>query len=136
MVGPAKEKVLLVGCFRGRDGHVEALESLDELRLLAQTAGGSVVSAALQERRTIDPATFIGKGKAEEIGMVCREQAVDLVVFDEDLSPAQARNLEKLTGVRVIDRSQLILDIFALGARTSVARAQVELAQLETCCRG
>ncbi|HVP58064.1 MAG TPA: GTPase HflX [bacterium] len=131
MVGPAKEKVLLVGCFRGRDGHVEALESLDELRLLAQTAGGSVVSAALQERRTIDPATFIGKGKAEEIGMVCREQAVDLVLFDEDLSPAQARNLEKLTGVRVIDRSQLILDIFALGARTSVARAQVELAQLE-----
>jgi GTP-binding protein HflX len=123
--------VLLVGCFRRRDGHGEALESLDELGFLARTAGGTVVSSALQEKRTIDPATFIGKGKAEEIGVVCRERAVDLVVFDEDLSPAQARNLENLTGARVIDRSQLILDIFALGARTSVARAQVELAQLE-----
>ena len=131
MAERAREKVLLVGCFRGRDGHGEALESLDELGLLAKTAGGTVVSSVLQERRTIDPATFVGKGKAGEIGVICRERAVDLVVFDEDLSPAQAGNLEELAGVRVIDRSQLILDIFALGARTSVARTQVELAQLE-----
>jgi GTP-binding protein HflX len=131
LVERAREKVLLAGCFKGRDGHGEALESLDELGLLARTAGGTVVSSVLQERRTIDPATFIGKGKAEETGVICRDLAVDLVVFDEDLSPAQARNLEEITGVRVIDRSQLILDIFALGARTSVARTQVELAQLE-----
>jgi GTPase len=131
LVRRASERVLLVGAFRGRDGRGEADESLDELGLLARTAGGTVVSRVLQERRTVDPATFVGKGKAEEIGAVCRDGAVDLVVFDDDLSPAQARNLEKLAGVRVIDRSQLILDIFALGARTSVARAQVELAQLE-----
>jgi GTP-binding protein HflX len=90
-----------------------------------------VVGRVLQERRAADPATFIGKGKAEEIGDLCRAKDVDLVIFDEDLSPAQARNLEELAGARVIDRSQLILDIFALGARTSVAKAQVELAQLE-----
>jgi len=126
-----KEKVLLVGAYRGRDGRGGAGESLDELALLARTAGGEVVSGVLQEKRKIDPATFIGRGKAEEIGEMCREKAVDLVVFDDDLSPAQARNLEELVGVRVIDRSQLILDIFALGARTSVAKAQVELAQIE-----
>ncbi|MFH1221377.1 MAG: GTPase HflX [Candidatus Eisenbacteria bacterium] len=126
-----KEKVLLVGAYRGRDGRSGAGESLDELALLARTAGGDVVSRVLQEKRTIDPATFIGRGKAEEIGELCREKGVDLVVFDDDLSPAQARNLEELVGVRVIDRSQLILDIFALGARTSVAKAQVELAQIE-----
>lgn len=126
-----REKVLLVGSCRGRKERSGALESIEELGLLASTAGGEVVADVLQERRGIDPATYIGKGKAEEIGGLCRERGIDLVVFDEDLSPAQARNLEEITEVRVIDRSQLILDIFALGARTSVAKAQVELAQLE-----
>jgi len=102
-----------------------------ELGLLTATAGGNVVARMLQEKRQPDPATFVGRGKADELGVVCRERAADVVIFDDDLSPAQARNLEKLTGRRVIDRSQLILDIFALGARTNVARAQVELAQLE-----
>jgi GTP-binding protein HflX len=127
----SREKVLLVGCFQGRGGRAEAEESMDELGLLAATAGGKVVARMLQEKRQPDPATFVGKGKADEIGLVSRERGADVVIFDDDLGPAQARNLEKLTGRRVIDRSQLILDIFALGARTSVARAQVELAQLE-----
>lgn len=126
-----REKVLLVGSYRRRELRTEAGDSIEELALLAKTAGGEVVGQFLQERRTIDAATFIGKGKAEEIGGHCRAAGVDLVVFDDDLSPAQARNLENLTGARVLDRSQLILDIFATGARTSVAKAQVELAQLE-----
>ncbi len=125
------EKVLLVGIFSGRGGRTVARESLDELASLTRTAGGEVVASVLQERRHVDPATFVGKGKAEEIGELCREQGIDLIVFDDDLSPAQARNLEKITSCRVIDRSQLILDIFALGARTSIAKAQVELAQIE-----
>jgi GTP-binding protein HflX len=125
------ERVLLVGTYRGRSGRQDAADSIAELGLLAATAGGEVVADVLQERRGVDPATCVGKGKAEEIGAICRASDIDLVVFDDDLSPAQARNLEKLTEVRVLDRSQLILDIFALGARTSVAKAQVELAQLE-----
>jgi len=126
-----KEKVLLAGAYRGRDGKDDAAESIKELGLLAATAGGQVVGSVLQEKRAADPSTYVGKGKADEIGGLCRSLAADLVVFDSDLSPAQARNLEDITGIRVIDRSQLILDIFALGARTSVAKAQVELAQLE-----
>lgn len=128
---PGSERVLLVGVFDRRSSRTGEEESIEELASLTETAGGEVVASALQERRTIDPATFIGKGKAGEIGSICTAEKIDLVVFDDDLSPAQARNLEKLTGRRVIDRSQLILDIFATGARTSVAKAQVELAQIE-----
>lgn len=128
---PGSERVLLVGVFDRRSSRTSEEESIEELASLTETAGGEVVASALQERRTIDPATFIGKGKAGEIGSICTAEKIDLVVFDDDLSPAQARNLEKLTGRRVIDRSQLILDIFATGARTSVAKAQVELAQIE-----
>jgi GTP-binding protein HflX len=130
-VAGKREKVFLVGSYRGRSGRAGAQASVEELALLAATAGGEVVADALQEKRAIDPATFIGKGKAEEVGGLCRTVGADVVIFDDDLSPAQARNLERLLGARVIDRSQLILDIFALGARTSVAKAQVELAQLE-----
>ena len=126
-----REKVLLVGTYRGRDGRQDATESIAELGMLAKTAGGEVVGDVLQEKRAADPATFVGKGKADEIGGLCRSLGADVVIFDSDLSPAQARNLEEITGARVVDRSQLILDIFALGARTSVAKTQVELAQLE-----
>jgi GTP-binding protein HflX len=110
---------------------VGAEESIEELASLAETAGGEVIDTVLQERRSPDPSTFVGKGKAEEIAATAAVNDIDLVVLDDDLSPAQARNLEHLVGRRVIDRSQLILDIFALGARTSVAKAQVELAQIE-----
>jgi GTP-binding protein HflX len=128
---PQSERALLVGVFGRRGSREVAEESIEELASLTETAGGEVVATVLQERKAIDPATFIGKGKATELGDVCKEEGIDLVVFDDDLSPAQARNLERLTGRRVIDRSQLILDIFATGARTSVAKAQVELAQIE-----
>jgi len=126
-----RERVLLVGLVRGRGNRAEAEESIEELTSLAETAGGEVIDAVLQGRRHPDTATFVGKGKAEELAAISEEKEIDLVVLDDDLSPAQAKNLEHLIGRRVIDRSQLILDIFALGARTSVAKAQVELAQIE-----
>lgn len=126
-----RERVLLVGLVRGRGGRTAAEESMEELASLAETAGGEVIDAVLQERHHPDTATFVGKGKAEELAAICEEKDIALVVLDDDLSPAQAGNLERRVGRRVIDRSQLILDIFALGARTSVAKAQVELAQIE-----
>jgi GTP-binding protein HflX len=106
-------------------------EHLDELEKLIETAGGTVAAKMLARRTAPDPATFVGKGKAEEIKAIAEQHAATLVVFDDDLSPAQVRNLEKITGVKVIDRSGLILDIFAGRARSREARTQVELAQLE-----
>ena len=128
---PDKEKVLLVGVIRDGEGRAAEEESMEELASLTTTAGGEVATAVFQERKSIDPSTFIGRGKAEGVAAQCAADGIDLIVFDDDLSPAQATNLEKITGVRVIDRSQLILDIFALGARTSAAKAQVELAQMQ-----
>lgn len=104
-------------------------DSLDELALLADTAGASIVERFLQTRRKPDPATFIGRGKIADIA--ARNGSFDLVIFDDDLSPAQAATLEKMIGKRVIDRSGLILDIFARRARSREARTQVELAQLQ-----
>jgi GTP-binding protein HflX len=126
-----RERVLLVGVVMDGEGREAEEESMDELASLTATAGGDVAVTVFQERKSINPSTFIGRGKAEEIAATCAAEGIDLIVFDDDLSPAQATNLEKITGVRVIDRSQLILDIFALGARTSAAKAQVELAQMQ-----
>jgi GTP-binding protein HflX len=106
-------------------------EHLEELAKLVESAGGNVVATVAAKRPTPDPATFVGKGKAEEIKRLATRHAATLIVFDDDLSPAQVRNLEKLTEVKVIDRSALILDIFARRARSREARTQVELAQLE-----
>jgi GTP-binding protein HflX len=106
-------------------------EHLDELEKLIETAGGNVIAKMLARRTAPDPATFVGKGKAEEIKAVAEHHSAQLVVFDDDLGPAQVRNLEKIIGVKVIDRSGLILDIFAGRARSREARTQVELAQLE-----
>jgi len=105
--------------------------SLDELEKLTETAGATVVSRFAQHLRGISPATLIGSGKVEEIRGYLREIKPDLVIFDEDLSPAQQRNLESSFQTRVIDRSQLILDIFAQRARSNEGQLQVELAQLE-----
>ncbi len=105
-------------------------ESLDELTLLAKTAGADVVGKVVQERARLDPAFFIGKGKAQAVADLMEEQNADLVIFDDDLSPAQVRNLEKIIESKIIDRSGLILDIFARRARTKEAKTQVELAQL------
>ena len=88
-------------------------ESLDELALLAETAGADPVHRELQQRRTPDPATYIGKGKAEEAREAAQAMDVDVVIFDDELTPAQQRNLEKLFAVDVVDRVALILDIFA-----------------------
>jgi GTP-binding protein HflX len=106
-------------------------ESLDELAALSRSAGASVVGTLYQKRRTPDPATYLGSGRAEELRRRCEELAATLVIFGSDLSPAQGVNLERLVGVRVVDRSQLIMDLFAARARTHQARLQVELAQLE-----
>ena len=106
-------------------------DPLEELRGLATTAGAIVVGGLTQRRQEINPATYIGKGKLVELQEQVRLTDADVVVFDNDLSPAQIRNLEKATEVKVLDRSELILDIFATRARSSESRLQVELAQLE-----
>ena len=106
-------------------------EHLEELAQLAMTAGAEVVGRTVQGRNRVDITTYIGQGKVDEIKQICEEWAVNLVIFDDDLSPAQGKNLEKLLNVRVIDRSELILDIFARHAKTQQAKIQVELAQLE-----
>jgi GTPase len=106
-------------------------DPLEELRGLAITAGAIIVGGLAQRRRDIVPGTYIGKGKLQELQNEVAARDADVVIFDNDLSPAQVRNLEKATGVKVLDRSELILDIFATRARSAEARLQVELAQLE-----
>ncbi|MCI0743419.1 MAG: GTPase HflX, partial [Gemmataceae bacterium] len=106
-------------------------DPLEELRGLTTTAGAVPMGGVLQKRDAVVPGTYIGKGKLEELKAEVEAQDADVVIFDNDLSPAQVRNLEKATGVKVIDRSELILDIFATRARSVAARLQVELAQLE-----
>ncbi|MFI5371816.1 MAG: GTPase HflX [Candidatus Eisenbacteria bacterium] len=129
---PRSERAVLVGhAGRGLAGAHDLERSLDELALLADTAGACVVGRLAQRRGAIHPATFIGKGKVDELKDQATERDADLVVFDDDLSPAQVKNLEKALGRKVIDRSELILDIFAKRARTRESRLQVELAQLE-----
>ena len=125
----ARERAILVGATTGDS--LLAKESLEELRRLAETAGARVVGECLQRRRTPHPATFIGAGKVRELAAACRDADADVVIMDVDLTGAQVRNLEKATDRKVIDRTELILDIFARGARTSMACDQVELAQLE-----
>ena len=126
---PRAERALLVG-HAGRDGR-DLIRSLDELALLADTAGARVVDRVVQRRGTIHPGTFIGKGKLEEVKERASGLDADLAIFNDDLSPPQVRNLEKALGVKVVDRSELILDIFSRRARTRESRLQVELAQHE-----
>jgi GTP-binding protein HflX len=125
------EKVFLVAVDTGTEDGWSAQDSLAELANLASTAGAEVVGAEWQNRRHIDPNWYIGKGKAEELAAAKRETGFDVLIADDELSPAQQRALEELLRVKVIDRSRLILDIFALHAQTHEGRLQVELAQLE-----
>jgi len=125
------EKAFLVAVDVGDDGGWTAEESLNELANLATTAGADVVGAEWQNRRHVDPHWYVGKGKAEELVSAKSETGFDLLVADDELSPTQQRTLEELVKVKVIDRSRLILDIFAQHARTHEGRLQVELAQLE-----
>lgn len=128
----AKSPAILVGIAERGSELDECERSLDELARLLDTAGGEVFARVMQVKESFDPRTCIGSGKVKEISEVCRDNAVSLVVFDFELTPAQIRNLEADIGedVRVIDRSMLILDIFALHAVSGEGKLQVELAQL------
>lgn len=125
------EKAVLVGlnadCFAPDETATE--ESLEELEALLETAGGECTAKVLQNRHAPDPHSFIGEGKAEEISQLVQSTEAGMVIFDNDLSPSQIRALEELTGAVVLDRSALILDIFAQRAKTAEGRLQVELAQ-------
>ena len=124
------DRALVVGVIFKNDERVHVDEYVNEVVLLADTAGARVVKTIFQERHSPDPAYFIGKGKAEEIGQLCDTEDIALVIFDDDLSGVQIRNLETIIDKRVLDRSGLILDIFALRARSREAKLQVEMAQL------
>jgi len=126
-----KERCVIVGVSTRLVGREETEEYLNELTLLADTAGAEVVARISQDRDRVDAATFIGKGKVEELHELIVEQGIQLVIFDDDLTGAQNRNLEEILMCKVLDRSGLILDIFAARAKTNEAKTQVELAQLQ-----
>ncbi|MCX7930781.1 MAG: GTPase HflX [Chlorobi bacterium] len=115
---------------KGSDRHVVD-EYLDEIEQLCHTAGADIVLRIVQERERLDPATFVGKGKVIELQTLVAEYGAQFVIFDENLSPVQVRNLQQALGIKILDRSMLILDIFAKHARTIEAKTQVELAQLQ-----
>jgi GTP-binding protein HflX len=125
------ERAALVGLFNGSTRRFDPEHSLDELAGLAAAAGATVVLRMLQERPKPDPATFLGSGKVAALAAACDETGADVVIFDNELSPAQLRNLERALDRKVVDRTQLILDIFARRARTREGKLQVELAQLK-----
>lgn len=126
-----RERAALVGLATGRTKRVDAERSLEELEGLAEAAGARAVLRTVQERARPDPSTFLGSGKIESLATECAEHDVDVVVFDNELTPAQLREIGDVVGRKVIDRTQLILDIFARRARTREGRLQVELAQLK-----
>lgn len=126
-----KERAILVGLYGHGTTREKAEEYLTELALLTDTAGGSVVQTFLQNRDRPHRGTFVGKGKLAEIKSISTDEEADLIIFDDDLSPTQTRNLERELEVKVMDRSGLILDIFASRAKSAAAKTQVELAQLE-----
>jgi len=125
------EKAVLVGLITGQQDEGTVAEYLDELAFLVDTAGGVTLKRFTQRLDKPEVATFVGKGKLEELRAYVKESEADLVVFDDELSPSQHRNISKALSCRVVDRSNLILDIFALRARSAHARTQVELAQYQ-----
>jgi GTP-binding protein HflX len=128
---PPKEKAVALGIFRSRSDKWKEEQSLQELSTLAITAGADVLQIFLQEKPRRDPAYYCGKGKLEEIRAYCEMKNIDLVFFDDPLTPAQMRNVEELLDRKVLDRTQLILDIFAQRAKTAEGKLQVELAQID-----
>jgi GTP-binding protein HflX len=125
------ERAILIGILYPGQEEREADEYLDELAFLTETAGADPVRRFIQRLDMANPRTFVGSGKIEEIGLFTRENNIDIAIFDDELSPGQLRNIEKALGCRILDRTNLILDIFARRARTSHARTQVELAQYQ-----
>ncbi len=126
-----KERAILVGVRLPSMSAEEAAESIEELAFLADTAGAIVVDRVIQSRKSLNPAFYIGKGKVIELKELALQKNANLLIFDDDLRARQVRNLEEDSQIRVIDRTELILDIFALRARTREAKIQVELAQME-----
>jgi len=124
------EKVILVGC-QTTDDTARFEYSMEELASLTETAHGQVVASITQNRDRIHPSTYIGKGKVEELEVLAEEMDADIIIFNDELSPSQVRNLSKNIEARIIDRTQLILDIFAGRARSKEGKLQVELAQLQ-----
>lgn len=125
------ERAILVGIVKPGETEEETKEYLDELEFLVETAGGETVRSFTQKMQKPDRATFVGTGKLEEINAFVKSEEIDIVVFDDELSPSQLRNIENELQVKILDRSNLILDIFARRAQTSQAKTQVELAQLQ-----
>lgn len=126
-----RERTLLIGVYGPETARLQAEEYIEELAMLTNTAGGVTVDKILQNRNHPDPSTYIGKGKLREIRQMTKNRNIDTLIFDDDLSPTQIRNVEKKTKAKVLDRSGLILDIFASRAKTAAAKTQVELAQLQ-----
>lgn len=126
-----KERALLVGVYGADTYRWQAKDYIDELELLANTAGANTIDKILQNRIHPDPTSYVGKGKLQELKAIVGEMNIDLLIFDDDLTPTQVRNIEKGIESKVLDRSGLILDIFASRAKTSAAKTQVELAQLQ-----
>lgn len=126
-----RENVLIIAVKKAKDTAHHFETSLDELQSLSHTAGGKVKEVVTQNRVQIHPVTYVGEGKTEDIRLLIDQHDIDLVIANDELSPAQLRNLNDHFGLRVIDRSQLILDIFAARAKTKEGKLQVELAQLE-----
>ncbi len=125
------ERAILVGCQLDQTDDEQFLSSLQELESLTETAGGKVAAVLSQKRARPHPATYIGKGKVEELVNLEKETEPDVIIFNDELSPSQLRNLSKLVDARLIDRTQLILDIFAQRAQSHEGKLQVELAQLK-----
>lgn len=125
------EKALLVGLITPDQNEEKSEEFLDELEFLAYTAGGQVLGRFVQKLNYPNPKTFIGSGKIEEIRSFVKDNDISTVIFDDELSPAQIKNIERILDCKIVDRTNLILDIFAQRAQTSYARTQVELAQYE-----
>ena len=125
------EKAILVGIITPGETEEQTKEYLDELEFLVDTAGGETIRSFTQRMQKPDRATFVGTGKLEEINAFVKSEEIDIVVFDDELSPSQLRNIENELQVKILDRSNLILDIFARRAQTSQAKTQVELAQLQ-----
>jgi GTP-binding protein HflX len=123
------ERAILLHTILHKDKNSE--DSLAELMSLAKTAGAKVLDSVVQRRKKIDPSLYLGKGKVSELAELCKDKEIDVVICDDDLAPAQVSNLEKIIDTKVIDRSELILNIFAARAKTAQAKLQVELAQLE-----
>ena len=131
LVDAVEEKCVLVGIITQQITEELAEEYIDELKFLAETAGAFTEKVFLQKVTTENPKTFVGKGKIEEIKEYINAHCIDLAIFDDELSPSQLRNIETILQIKVLDRNNLILDIFASRARTSSAKTQVELAQLQ-----